>query len=356
MINGNEIIKSEGSFVTFQPSSSSSVLKTRLLTQDKRNGSKSNISSTVMSGSDDGDGTEIIESKQVNFNECVKVILIPSRAEYVKRGLTKHLWWTQQDYFSFQQEARSEIQLYAIVQRISFLEARRKLYQPSTEGTDFFIAGHAEEEEDDFLFGCEELTEPLNASDGSRTATDEHTNAKITFYHSPSNSVACGLDEMSIPLDLKIPFSPAIAIKSSIVSSVTESSEMNETASDTSMDISIDTSMESLPVTPREIDIVETSISCGSAERKSPSGATTLVRSSGAQSITKIRQRSRGNSADLDDDLDVRLCVPLSQHARLHQPSDVYASSSDPLSSITPSITLYSAIALAAVVVASRFI
>lgn len=348
------------------PSSSSSLRKR--LPSEKRKRSQSNLSKT------DDASTEIIDTKQVNFNECVKVILIPSRAEYVKRGLAKYLWWTQQDYFSFQQEARSEIQLYAIVQRISFLEARRKLYQPSTEGTDFFIAGSSscqDEEEDDYLIAREGPPIALNG-DGPRTL-DEQANAKLHFYQSPNSSVDCGLDRLSnrsgvsasasVPA-LKFPCSPSSSLR--MRSAVTVVASESEEDADDLVGAPIDVPMEVLYISPRQLEVpkekptveelivsVSTSVSA-SATESSSSASAEICSSSSKQSVGAVKPPSvvdsaRSDGAEPDDDLDVRLCVPLSQYAPLRPPGDS-------LPSIAPSITLCSAIALAAVVVLSRFI
>jgi len=343
---------------------------------------------------DDGTTTEIIDStKQVNFNECVKVILIPSRAEYMKRGLSKHLWWNQQDYFSFQQEARSEIQLYAIVHRITFLEARRKLYQPSTDGSDFFIVEPSEEEEEEdfmsLIIGSKEHTMPLKSKDGpSNNIKDE----RAVFYQSPSNSMHCGLDELNPVIDpaatstLTFPISPHNALKSSSSISAVISESNNESAMklnyntstvttsgmdvEVAEDMSIDNSnanLTSIDVLPRKLEfpdtysVTTTTSSSSSVSTSSTTAATvTMPRVSSASTlscnISDVRNgtagkspihRGRGDSAELDDDFS---CVPLTQYARLHPPSDF------DFESLSPSITLYSAFALAAVVVVSRFI
>ncbi len=74
-----------------------------------------------------------MENKQkksfvVNFNNLLKVVLIPSREEY--RSAQCDLWWSGNDFNSFKQSARSEIKLLAVFENICMTEARRKLYQP----------------------------------------------------------------------------------------------------------------------------------------------------------------------------------------------------------------------------------
>jgi len=47
--------------------------------------------------------------KKVRFNSTSKMVLIPCVADYRKAGLTNTLWWTTDEYFTFQQAASSEI-------------------------------------------------------------------------------------------------------------------------------------------------------------------------------------------------------------------------------------------------------
>lgn len=47
-------------------------------------------------------------SRQVNFYQTVRVILIPTRNEFLSAGLRDVLWWNGADYDSFVREALSE--------------------------------------------------------------------------------------------------------------------------------------------------------------------------------------------------------------------------------------------------------
>jgi len=73
---------------------------------------------------------QLVGPKRVRFNSTSKMVLIPCVTDYRKAGLTDTLWWRTDEYFTFQQAARSEIKMMAAYDGITLLEARRKLYQP----------------------------------------------------------------------------------------------------------------------------------------------------------------------------------------------------------------------------------
>ena len=77
--------------------------------------------------------------KTLNFNNLLKVVLIPCREELRKAQCD--LWWTGNDFLTFKQAARNEIKLLSVLENICMTDARQKLYQP----------GHdiAEEDDDD---------------------------------------------------------------------------------------------------------------------------------------------------------------------------------------------------------------
>lgn len=68
--------------------------------------------------------------RSVVFNQLVQVVLIPEKSELKEAQLD--LWWAKHDYTVFQQSAHSEIRLYSSYERVSFREAKKKLYQPSS--------------------------------------------------------------------------------------------------------------------------------------------------------------------------------------------------------------------------------
>lgn len=69
--------------------------------------------------------------KTLNFNNFLKVVLIPCRDEFRKAQCD--LWWTGNDFMNFKQAARNEIKLLAVFENICMTEARQKLYQPTKE-------------------------------------------------------------------------------------------------------------------------------------------------------------------------------------------------------------------------------
>lgn len=90
--------------------------------------STASIDSPGKAGSNLADVT--VADKKVRFTPVLRLVLIPCVSDYRKAGLIETMWWTQQDFFSFQQSAFSEIRQMAKYDGITHLEARRKLYQP----------------------------------------------------------------------------------------------------------------------------------------------------------------------------------------------------------------------------------
>ena len=78
----------------------------------------------------------VIEERKVSFNTVVRVILIPSRAEYESADLTVSLWWDDFDYAGFKACAFKELRaLMASRGLTDTSEAARILYQSGYEDT-----------------------------------------------------------------------------------------------------------------------------------------------------------------------------------------------------------------------------
>ena len=68
-------------------------------------------------------------SRNVSFDEKVRVVLVPSRIEYRHAKLIPLLWWNGEEYLSFQPSAYSELRLLSTSENIGMKEARTRLYQ-----------------------------------------------------------------------------------------------------------------------------------------------------------------------------------------------------------------------------------
>lgn len=66
-------------------------------------------------------------SSRVSFKDSVEVVLAPTREEFKKANCD--LWWSRNDYLTFQNTSHYEIRLYALFHSLPLREARRKLYQ-----------------------------------------------------------------------------------------------------------------------------------------------------------------------------------------------------------------------------------
>lgn len=96
--------------------------------EQSESSSTASIDSPLKAGSDLADMKAA--DKKVRFTPVLRLVLIPCVSDYRKAGLIETMWWTHQDFFSFQQSAFSEIRQMAAYDGITHIEARRKLYQP----------------------------------------------------------------------------------------------------------------------------------------------------------------------------------------------------------------------------------
>ena len=77
---------------------------------------------------------KVLEKKKVKFQPAVRVVLIPSRAEYATADISIELWWDDSDYTAFKTAAVSELKSLMRLRNIcNSKEAIRILYQPDEE-------------------------------------------------------------------------------------------------------------------------------------------------------------------------------------------------------------------------------
>mmetsp|Transcript_24362 Transcript_24362/g.22138 ORF Transcript_24362/g.22138 Transcript_24362/m.22138 type:complete len:155 (+) Transcript_24362:25-489(+) len=53
-----------------------------------------------------------LNKKKISFNTSVKVILIPTREEYIEANISELIWYNHSDYYSYKISARDEILQY----------------------------------------------------------------------------------------------------------------------------------------------------------------------------------------------------------------------------------------------------
>ena len=76
---------------------------------------------------------EVAERRKVRFQTSVRVILIPSRPEYIAAGLLPVLWWEKSDFPLFKTAAVSEVISLMQLRNIkNCKEAMKVLYQTDT--------------------------------------------------------------------------------------------------------------------------------------------------------------------------------------------------------------------------------
>jgi len=72
------------------------------------------------------------DDKRVNFNTCIKIILIPDREFISSNNLTKYLWWDNDDLKMFRKESILEVK--TLIDRnpsMKINDAFKLLYQPN---------------------------------------------------------------------------------------------------------------------------------------------------------------------------------------------------------------------------------
>ena len=74
--------------------------------------------------------------KKVSIDNCVRVILITSRAEYMQAGLFSSLWYKHEDYIEFKKETLKELASTSIdiLRNVSCLEGHDQLNSPEDDG------------------------------------------------------------------------------------------------------------------------------------------------------------------------------------------------------------------------------
>jgi hypothetical protein len=74
--------------------------------------------------------------KSVNFDTCVRVVLIASRQEYLNYGMVDALWFNDQDYNEFKSTALSELKSVMNTNLVDSRQGLQLLYQPVCEPTE----------------------------------------------------------------------------------------------------------------------------------------------------------------------------------------------------------------------------
>ena len=74
-------------------------------------------------------------TKSVRFFSCLRVVLIPTKQEYIDAKLDSELWYREDEEIEFQGDATKEIISFikkqaAIGDRVNVSEAKKALYQP----------------------------------------------------------------------------------------------------------------------------------------------------------------------------------------------------------------------------------
>lgn len=86
---------------------------------------------------DEQNSVKTVAKKRVAFQPLVRVVLIPSRNEYIAAGLLSILWWEDSDYSSFKTSAVRELKALMISRGIyNSKEAIKVLYQPGIDDFD----------------------------------------------------------------------------------------------------------------------------------------------------------------------------------------------------------------------------
>ena len=86
---------------------------------------------------DEQSSVKTVAKRRVASQPLVRVVLIPSRNEYIAAGLLSILWWEDSDYTSFKTSAVRELKALMIARGIyNSKEAIKVLYQPGIDEID----------------------------------------------------------------------------------------------------------------------------------------------------------------------------------------------------------------------------
>lgn len=78
-----------------------------------------------------------MKKRIVRWSNGVRVVLIPTRDEYKYAGISRVIWWHNDDYSNFKSSAMKELKFAMEAMRVDSKEARRELYQPTSDDTIF---------------------------------------------------------------------------------------------------------------------------------------------------------------------------------------------------------------------------
>jgi hypothetical protein len=88
---------------------------------------------------DDENTKDKWEKKKVKFNNCVRVVLIATKSEYLNSGLGPILWYSAEEYAGFKEEALCEYKTLISAGKLSKKEALNELYQLPTPSSGYVL-------------------------------------------------------------------------------------------------------------------------------------------------------------------------------------------------------------------------
>lgn len=88
------------------------------------------------SSSDNSPSSGAKRRRSVSFDGAVKVVLIPTCAEYARAGLARSLWWSEHDCAAFKQQAVVELRAILARYKLDARAAIQMLYQPNPTQAD----------------------------------------------------------------------------------------------------------------------------------------------------------------------------------------------------------------------------
>lgn len=129
-----------------------------------------------------------IKSPRVQFRDHLNMILIPTRHEF--KDAKCDLWWVQKDFQFFRTTAENEIRLLAMIKKITFREAKTKLFQPESvcdlDTHDYnFISQSDPQNTESYVQAFESTGVTVPSSSGSGGSSNDH-NTSFPSNFSPA--------------------------------------------------------------------------------------------------------------------------------------------------------------------------
>ncbi len=129
-----------------------------------------------------------VKSPRVQFRDHLNMVLIPTRHEF--KDAKCDLWWVQKDFQNFRSTAENEIRLLAMIKKITFREAKTKLFQPESlcdlDSHDYNYISQSDPENTEYFVQAFESTGATIPSSSGSNGSNKEQNSAFPSNFSPA--------------------------------------------------------------------------------------------------------------------------------------------------------------------------